>query len=575
MINILTYLFMMASSFGQGESYMTGPDATARIVYDDLKSIEPEERPFIKYFSMMALTGLDKAKYEAWLRFKPFWINQMSFEKKLGMPVPVKGTGERVWRIDIRDYRWNVAAWRAVALREPFHRQPAILSTVPFLDADGKERQVNVAEAIRLISGELEDAVGFHCIPVVRFDWWFRETCETERSPSYYDLLFAQNRFLGVNDRADVVRTPQLVEKEITVPWKGGIWPADGKFYKAGSFYHKEKVKVEQEIVQSSLNNGSTKFKFVDTPKDKADWEKLFGADKIKAFNKETKINTLNGAVAIGGLDDPQKGSIVARHNRVVLIQAGFMCPGGSIMETIDTETGTGEDDYVENAHKIPLGLIKIRAQELLNSLPNGGQACLLVAGDDLERVEFAADRVATDRDKMDRRVRAPGSCFTCHTTHYGVIPPYNFVRQAFGRPGIVDNFLSKQERILFDGFFMDWEHTVEPVYQLPMKTLVERTTSRAGAKAWLGKDVAEFVMEARAWYDLPVTVEQMARETGLSVEAFKAVAVEATDINRLALAVRGVPMPRDVWDKDVYPKFTQLWALQILKSGAALGGKK
>lgn len=534
--------------------YHTGPDATARLVLDDLtKNVAEHERPFTRYLSNMHIDDVQDLLLRQ--RYGNFWNNTMSVYKAIALMKVVPGSGGALLRINIENYGWNTPAWRTVATREPYHREPWINNIV--------------AKAVRDLIGERQDQKTDHIFAVVRADWFFRETAETDRSPSYYDLLYAKFRFINVGEVVEFGKQKTGKVKKIReVGWKGGIWPNDGKYYPAwpqkGSFRHQEEYEEDEvTVIDLKLDNGSTHFKFVDFPKNKAEWDKAWNLDS-GLFLKEAKFKTANGAVAIGMGDDEKRGSGVARNNRLVLVQGHPNCIGGSTLESFDVLDPTGERDFVQNAPFLAQGKFKFDAQELLISLPNGAQAAFLTAND--LRVETADPKVAIDSDKLDRRVRTPGSCVVCHAPSYGVIPPINVVKDFLGANGKTDIFFkNKQLQKDFEGFFFDWEQNIQPVLQAPYKSMIDRSTFYGKEKAWTGADIAKYTALLRQRYDQPLNLKAVCLETGMTEAELRLVAAESPLI-WINVVLRGETIPRRVWEKDVFPELMKLWTLYKLK---------
>lgn len=578
----LIFTMLVASQVALG----TGPDATTRVVVQDLAKVAIFDRPFVRYLS---LATVPDAELERWVRLKGFWVNSMSTERAVTNPEPIiegeralerllkADRSSRLLRIDIRDYGWNAVAWRAVAVREPFHREPWINSAV--------------AKIARDFIGEVQDVKSNHVIVVVRGDWFFRETAETDRSTSYYDLLYARKRFpagsVAKTENVPLETATQTVKKKVRklvdTPWEGGPYhdPKTGQLvpYKnpktgqlerdwpKGEFVYKKEIEVEiDEVVAlpEKINVAVPKNDAaIDFPKDKDEWNRAWNLDNLGKGDalRNTKFQTANGAIAFGMNDDPKNGSFVARSNRLLTFQP---CETGVSLESFDVLDATGDRDFVRNAPNIAKGKITFDAQELLVNLPNGGQAAMLVAGG--KRVEVADNKVAIDNDPSDRRVRTPGSCIVCHAVSYGVIPPINMVDRFFGpktkNPLVFNNKDLERD---FRGFFLNWERKIEPVYQTPYKIMIEQSTAFGDKKAWTGLEVSKAVTDMRHWYDKSLALEQVCIETGMTKEEFGLVTAQSTD-PWVALLKRGEVVPRRAWDVDVFPDVMKLWAVFKLK---------
>lgn len=517
-------------------------------------SIPCADWPYVRFISW---NGVPKEKLEDFKKLFSWWIHQMSFKKGCYPPYDVNGSEGRLQWIDIRSYGWNQAAWQAVAEREPFTHEeqgvgtgaPTFLKTIKGCQLDA----IALADKVPTVAEFTRKAIGYEVgseqvkkdrFPVVGMVWgpWLlRETIESDRSPSYYDLLFAQDRFVA----GGKVKKTRKVTK--TVGAAGGIDP-DGRTYPPGYQYQ----------VDEEYEDGSG-VKFVDFPANKADWEKAFGIDVIKKFIKDKKIDLDVGAVVEGGQDFPEKGSIVSLHNRLITV---LPIPTGASLETFDVAETSGKRDYVEQAPKLPFGDITFDAGELLAYLPNGGQAALLVnaAG---KRLETADNRFADDSSvegtapgdpKKDRRVRTPGSCVICHAPSGGFILPRNAIEELF-KAGLDLKIKNKEERDRVEAFYLGWEAQVE-AYTRPYNTLVKKTTG------WESAALAGKMLAFRNWYDAPVSVDQAAAEMGLEVGAFKALAVKSPKA-RLGSLVLGQKIPRRSWEIDACREAGLLLAAQ------------
>jgi len=392
-------------------------------------------------------------------------------------PEDVPGSRGRLQRLDLRDYRWNAAAWRAVALREPFSVEPAIPS----------ETAIRLRDAI----GEEQDAKTLHVVAMVRGDWLLRDTMESDRSTSYYDLLFAAKRFVGN--------------------------------------------------------------RVVNFPANESDWNDFFGVAATVQVLRRSKLDPERGAVVAGSRDDPARGSIVARNNRVVL---AIDSPNGPALKTFDTDTASGDTDYVEGSKDVPrlieVGKLKAKAGELLATLPSGGQAGLLTneRGDRIEKagLEFAVNTA----DARYRDVRTMMGCVTCHAPDNGFIVPRDAVRESL-KAGLDAKFKDRDERNRYRAFYLDWDRKVAG-WQAPYKAMVAdlgRDPLDPDDKGWTGAKFAAAIISLRDWYDDPVTLEQAACEVGATAEELKR-ALSRSPKARLGLLALGKAVPRDTWDRGV-----------------------
>ena len=415
-------------------------------------------------------------------------------------PADVPGSAGRLQRLDLRDYRWNRDAWRAVALREPFSVEPAIRS----------ETAIRLRDAI----GEVQDPKTLHVVAMVRGDWLLRDTMESDRSTSYYDLLFAGKRFV----RETPPRPPRR-------PGERPAPPAPSRL-KTTSF-----------------------------PENEDEWNDFFGVKAIVESLRKQRLDPERGAVVAGSRDDPIRGSIVARNNRVVLF---VQTASGVAMKTFDTDTTSGEFDYLEGSKDVPrlvqAGKLKAKAGELLASLPSGGQAGLLVNGEGKRTEKAPPDFAVNSADARYKDVRTMMGCVQCHAPDNGLIPPKDMVREAL-RAGLDAKFKDRDERNAYRAFFLDWDSKVAG-WQAPYKAMVadlgRDALLDAEGKPWTGAQFATALIALRDRYDDPVRLEQMACECGTTVAKLKAAAVKSPKA-RLGLIALGKPIPRDTWDRDVF----------------------
>ncbi len=482
----------------------------------------------------------DFKKVMAW------WINQLSFRQGWAVPQDIPGTKGRLQYIYLSSYGWNSAAWQTVVERETYCREEQGVGSGGTkylqelkgaqLDAVKLAKDVpTTAEFLRRAAGTpvSDKLTAQNKFPVEMMCWapWlFRETVESDRSPSYYDLLFAKDRFFPVTGGKQKVKKTRKVDK--VVGPNGGVDSAGNK-YPPG-----HKYQITEEYEEEVENKG--KFQFVDFPKNETDWDRAFGIDLVRKFSKDQKIDLDYGAVVEGGQDQPGKGSIVSLHNRLVLT---VPIPTGAAMKTFDVRETSGKRDFAEEAPNLPFGDITFDAGELLAFLPNGGLAAFLTnaRGD---RLEIADNRFAKDSSdsKMDARVRNPGSCVVCHAPANGFILPRNLVEEML-KAGVDLKIKDKEKRDRVEAFYLGWEKRVR-AYTAPYEELMLKTTG------WTGAKLATEFLEMRNFYDSPVNVDQAAAEMGLEVEAFKVLCLKSPRALPARL-VQGLAVPRRSFEQD------------------------
>jgi hypothetical protein len=506
-----------------------------------------EDRCYTRFLSLYDQTDLEYLR-GLW-KVGNWWNNQMSFDEYFHLVKPVPGSGNTLFALDLRDYRWNSPAWEAVARREPRFRQPWV--------------HFKAAEQLRREAGyygtkpDADDTTPV--IVVMSWVWFMRDTLEAQRSPSYYDLLFAERRFVPDKAKTYTFRM-RYGERE---DWPGGVDPEDGKEYPAGRY---TRWHTEERCVQDWAA-----YEFHDFPKNEDELEEALGIDKVRAFARANQTDVDNGAIVAGGKDDPQRGSIVALQNRLVVILDG---PLGPYMVTNDVAKTSGVRDFSNSLifagrkFRRGRGARAVKdAGEILFYLRNGGQGGMLVNGRG-ERVNLAAQLVAqetTDR-VMNIGVRTHGSCVTCHAGGGGYVPPDDLYRR-WKDAGIKFKFYDREQANRVEGFFKGLDERMLSARRR-FEKLVEDTTAPVagdppGTKTMTGADLAAAVRDFRHFYDEPVTIDIAASEMGLPAPALKWLLVRvgpegrkggiANRYNTQAQAlVQGLGIPRTSWDEDV-----------------------
>ena len=492
-----------AVDFPGGVKKAHSPDTHARLAVSFLRVLQPEDRYHTRFLSFY---HLDSKSIPVRAQVLQWWINQMSFDPAVAKIVEVPKSAGRLWAVDLRDVRWNAASFAAVARREPYFREPWIASDIAIL--------------LRQEIGVGQDPKTLHAEAVVRADWFFRDTIEGDRSQSYYDLLFTRQRF------GDVVQH------------KGGL--LNGKELAPGQY---------------TIGGGDPNF-----PKDEADFDKAFGLDKVAQVFKESDIDLRGGAVVAGFTDDPVRGSMVARHNRLLEFKDG---PFGPAFSSYDAEETSKDTDYLEKSGDAVIKgkNIKFAAKEILYGLPNGGQAALLV-DKDAKRIEIADPKVARDLDPLDVRVRNPGSCAVCHGASNGFIMPKDLVKDIMDK-GVDVPFKRREDRNAYLAFFIGWDDRVEG-WQKRYKGLVERGTALPGVKSLTSQSLVKTFAEWRREYDGPVTLEMASAELACPKDLLVAI-LSKSPRARLSGLVQGIAVPRSAWEAE---EFRQA-ALLITSEGA------
>lgn len=240
------------------------------VAYEHLKTVPYADRRYTRYLYQPAVAqAVKRGKSQA------FWINNLHLQSYPTRPLMIDDKFGILYSIDIREYGWSPSAFATVARREPYFREYPF-GCVSIELSKAAHEEINI----------IRDG---HADFIVRADWFFRETFESDRSSSYYDLLYSRFRF-------------KLDEKKLT--------------------------------------------SFVNFPKDEAEFEKLFAVDKFREHLAEFKIDTRHGAIVEGA----EKGvSFVARQNRLIERK---ITSTGSYYKSFDVKETTGKRDFAETLHK-------------------------------------------------------------------------------------------------------------------------------------------------------------------------------------------------------------------------------
>jgi hypothetical protein len=550
-----------------------GPEGEARAALAYLAAEEDRARrekrdsdaPYLRFASLLSVPPDDRREF---LKLWTLWTRHLTLSPSRRVNWRPAFSSPTLLVIDLREAFWNADAWRAVATRDFRYRQPWV--------KDG------TANELRRLAGEKTPA-NLHVVVLV--DAWtlYRQTYDAQLSPSYYDLLFARQRFPGGGK---------------------GQWVATGTRnvqHGGGAFTHPAGTRYAGEVQQLSAGlysveegrwSGGGGPKFVDFPATFQDWLSAFLADgAVRAIDDNADLlRVRHGAVCEGMISNPDEGSYVALHTRVVWYTP---VPTGWLSQTFDVFDEAGETDLLENAftdEAADRARIKFDAGEALIRHPAGDAVASLLFDGKFKRVEAADPRAARHtRDKADPVVNTGGDCMACHAGDYGLIPLRN--RVELDTPGEVDvNFKDKLRKGRagkvradnFDAFFLGWQPELEgpraslkrywqeatadrlPLPAAPkLAPLMPADRSAVPAGSWDGTKFGNALMAWKNRYDRPVDVAQQERETGYPARLLQLAAsqvaggknADGKDAGgRMTDVARGKPIPRQTWDKDAFP---------------------
>lgn len=524
-------------------------DVAVTLAVGFLQKAPVETRPYLRFFWF---AGVPDGYLERVVTLWRTYLQTISSASALVRPVVVENSGNRLWVLDIRTARWTVDAFRAVAHRDKVFTEPNVSHSL--------------ASTVRTLIGLKQDKT-YHCEAVVPGAWFLREIMEVEgRSESYYDLLYAVERF---GDHGTYASTPEPKKPGYT-EWPGGVWRVedggDGNFWPKGSrkppsaaeLATYEKAHAEWE--KGSRGKGVGGFIDRNFPRDFDDWAAKWGIVDAEKFLARERLYVKNGEVVAGAKDDPRRGSYVAYQNRVIeFLPIATRAAGAVAMRTRDfLAPATGRKNVANFPKEVALGEIEEDLGEQIVTLPNGFQAVMLTgaAKAGRKRAEFGDARaVRSSLDPHDVVIRVAFSCVLCHGPESGIIPPSNRkIRESLER---ATNLLAKypDDRDAIESFFVGWEANLE-IWRTPLRVgLFAVTASAAEPKGWSGARWAAETLSFRDWYDGPVDLDAASAALGyprLGV-ALAALLVGSDTYDATALFA-GAGVPRVVWDSDLEP---------------------
>src|SRR5438552_2871291 len=102
------------SALARARAFLTAADVL-RLIAADLRSFEPTRRPFLRYSTIHQLhnAGLADGELQTYRHGLAKLINSVSWEPDLVVPQAVD-PAQTIFRIDLRDYRWNADTWKRV-----------------------------------------------------------------------------------------------------------------------------------------------------------------------------------------------------------------------------------------------------------------------------------------------------------------------------------------------------------------------------------------------------------------------------------------------------------------------------
>jgi hypothetical protein len=543
-----------------------------------LETVPETDRPFLfaQWWGGLA------DDYRRFVSLYRVMLQTVNSQSPLLHSLPVPGTNNGLWFYDVRLCGQTTTARSVVARRDKVFREPFI----PHVTAEGIRR-------LQLVKA---DPATFHCESIVPGPWFLRHLLQVDGfSPTYYDLLYAQERFgpevfKGVGFGSAVPASggaaglPPEPKYPAERPWPGGVWPKDGQTYAPGSFQYVPKEEWDAYLashaawktLKANLENAPQKLPLPpgavflegkllkDFPADLKDFQKRWGTAAIEEFLAGLKLKVDNGEVVAGITDDPKRGSIVSYHNRLLKFSSNPFNVGGVNMSTKDFFASTGKKNLANFPKEAAYGLIEEDGGEHLNTMPNGFPAAFVTgaAKDGAKRVDSADGRlVRSSLDPHHGIVFTQYSCFVCHAPSDGVLSPTN--RRLGGAIDAGRGPLVRNDPLsasVISQFATDWDWKMVG-WRLPYARVVQRmTATRDDPKGWDGARLAKETVDFIGWYDYPLQLNQAAAELGVPKLGVMLLCLMEGSYDAQELFLDN-PVPRAIWDEDLLPRLSLIYS--------------
>lgn len=172
------------------------------IIRDDLRSAKRADRRHLRYFSMHTSANnprFDTADLRMFRAALSKTLNSLGRTSLITLPKAVGGdsqadpASELVYRIDLRDFGWDVGQWQSAIVSYPYG--------LAYNDSDLRELTEDIEELVGDISSD--------GIPYLRLDWF---VATATRPPVYHDLIGTPQtaeeleRRLGVDVQRDFLQ---------------------------------------------------------------------------------------------------------------------------------------------------------------------------------------------------------------------------------------------------------------------------------------------------------------------------------------------------------------------------------
>lgn len=374
-------LSVMAPSTAQqpAKDILYTPASSVRIAAADLATIDPEERPYIRYLSLYNVPK--EARRQVGISVS-FVVNSLSTRRKIYIPVFVGGSDETLIRLNIDQYEWDAKVFDDLARNGSGPRaqaEPYFHALIDKLVVSTTVKNKTFKDVTRI----KKTLIGYY---------------QNTGQPAYKEETVTEQVEVVIDVPGKTVRKKVLAG----APW---VDPEALAFLIRETQAESPILRADWFIVNATL--APAYYDFLRLGKSLKDFENLIFADQVLA----AKARSQDKAVVVT--------SVVARNNRTLTRSPTFT--NGYYWQSHDSLSSIDDRQYILNFLNE-----KFDATEDIGTLPNGLQAYFLTDGAG-NRLDAANIDIALDNTAADRVVRTARSCIICHAE--GIKPIQDEVR--------------------------------------------------------------------------------------------------------------------------------------------------
>ncbi len=467
------------------------PNSSVLFAKNDINKVRLEDRQYMRYFSIYNVPADKRLAYKQTLSFL---INSLSRRKTIIVPTVVKESEGTVLRIDLRDYDIPSTAWDKLGKNGSGVRP----KPEPYFHVAAD--QFNTPVDVQSIAKTRNVLTGYdrYNRPVYSTEQYIEQVQATGKTE--VKRILTSGPWLNANSVADLVANTQT-----DFPIFRGDWA----------------------ITNMSLPPAY--YDFLSLGNKEEDFEKLVFADNKLA--EKARVQTKGIVIS----------SIITRNNRTLTRSPTFT--GGAYWQSHDTLTSTDDRDYVKTILDE-----KFDAKEIIANLPNGLQAYFLVNAQNV-RQDAAPTDIAIDYLSADKTVRNGRSCFVCHNT--GIQPINDEIRKITEKLTKNDNialFTSDYttKLLIRDLFGSNLDKEVKKDQEKFQEAVLEATE---GLKA--EDSASQFSSVYDNYAEKLLTIEDVARDVGVSAEMLREYITRSRDVHVLSLTKNPIrSLRRDHWEQ-------------------------